>query len=439
MNPRPWRRASLLLTAFLLAGCTASGSPAASAGSSQHTALSSTPEPSAPIGPAGDLALLLERLERTHPEPFHGISREAWVGELDTLAERVAELTPEQAEVELMRLVALLSRAGRDGHQFAIPLAEGEGPMLPIRVYEFAEGPFITAAADPHGDLIGARIATLGGHPIDEVLAAVEPLVPRDGPATVPAFRPVFLLRTSVLRGLGLIGEGDVELGIVDAAGERTVTVAPISFAAYGAWAPGRSIIHLPTSDDPLYLEDRGQTFWTEYLAAERTLYVRYTEVAVVTSQQVAAMRERAAQPDVDRVVLDLRQNPGGDNHRYPLILQALQHEAIDQPGRLFVLTDRVTFSAASNFATEIEQSTSATFVGEPMGGGLNFWDDVDFMTLSNWPVSMQVGISTRYWEKSVPDDPRLSIDPDLPVPVRAADYFAGRDPALEAIFATTP
>ena len=41
--------------------------------------------------------------------------------------------------------------------------------------------------------------------------------------------------------------------------------------------------------------------------------------------------------------------------------------------GRLTVLTDRLTFSAASNLATQLEQSTSARFVGEPMGGGLNF------------------------------------------------------------------
>jgi hypothetical protein len=45
----------------------------------------------------------------------------------------------------------------------------------------------------------------------------------------------------------------------------------------------------------------------------------------------------------------------------------------------------------------------------------------------------MRVGISTRYWQKSTPDDPRLTIDPDIPIAVRAADYFAGVDPVLEA------
>ena len=100
-----------------------------------------------------------------------------------------------------MRVTALLSREGRDGHQFALPQAGSEGPALPLTVYEFAEGVTITAAAPPHEGLVGATITAIDGTPIDEVLSAIEPLVPRDGPATVPAFRPIFLPRTEVLRG----------------------------------------------------------------------------------------------------------------------------------------------------------------------------------------------------------------------------------------------
>ena len=438
MVGRRARWLTVLVASIVVAACGASPSPTRSVATTPRA--STTPVASAE-GAAAELVRLLERLERDHPEPFHAISREAWVAELNTLAGRVNELSPQEAEVELMRVVALLSREGRDGHQFALPLEDAEGPVLPIRVYEFAEGLFVTAAAEPYGELVGSRIVALAGQPIAEVLDALEPLVPRDGPATVPAFRPVFLLRTSVLQGLGLAGDGDVELTVVDAGGQqRTVALAPIPFAAYLEWAPGRGMIHLPASESALYLEDRGDTFWTEYLASARTLYVRYTEVRDISPADLEAFSEHAAGADVDRVVLDLRQNPGGDNHNYPPLLRALQDPGIDVPGRLFVLIDRVTFSAASNFATEIEQTTSATFVGEPMGGGLNFWNDVDRLILDDWPVPMQVGISTRYWEMATPDDPRLTIEPDIAVPVRAADHFAGRDPALEAVLtAPTP
>ncbi|MEP7379520.1 MAG: hypothetical protein ABI725_08180 [Chloroflexota bacterium] len=38
------------------------------------------------------------------------------------------------------------------------------------------------------------------------------------------------------------------------------------------------------------------------------------------------------------------------------------------------------------------------------------------------------------YWPFGEPDDTRLSITPDIATPVTASDYFAGRDPVLEAV-----
>jgi hypothetical protein len=193
-------------------------------------------------------------------------------------------------------------------------------------------------------------------------------------------------------------------------------------------------MVPLPLRSDTLYLEPSDTFFWSRYLAESGTLYIRYTAIRRPSDTSVADIREAAARPDVERVVLDLRQNGGGDNHTYTSLLSALRSPEIDQPGRLFVLTDRVTFSAAANLATEIEQGTDAIFAGEPMGGGLNFWDDVTWIELASLPVPMRVGISVRYWEKSAPDDPRLTIEPQIAIPVRAADYFTGRDPVLEAV-----
>lgn len=418
------RPVAILIVAASLAGLVAcAASPVPTPGASV------VPVPSAALA---DLDLLVEDLERIHPDPWHGIAREDFVAALDDLKARLAGLSNDEFVVELSRVVALLSRAGRDGHQFAIPANGAEGAYLPIRVYEFEEGLFITQALPPNADLAGARIVAVAGHPVAEVLDALEPLVPRDGPQTVVEFRPLFFVRGDILHGLGLIGEGAVELTVVDPDGERAVSVDPVSFDSYEAQFELDAALRLPSRPDTLYLSDYTRIAWSRYLAESRTLYLRYAEVHDLGSLDTD-LRDRGAEPDVDRVVLDLRQNPGGDNHSYPLLLHRLQDYAGAHPGRLFVLIDRITFSAASNFATELEQTTDATFVGEPMGGGLNFWDDVRFIDLRDLAVPMRVGISTRYWQKSFPDDPRLTIDPDIPVPVRAADYFAGLDPALEA------
>jgi hypothetical protein len=395
----------------------------------------STP-PTAAAGAQEDLDRLLASLERTHPNPWHGIDRTTFVAALTRLKAQLPTLTAAQAMVGAMRLVALISRNGRDGHMLAIPVEGREGKILPIRVYGFAEGWYVTDALAPHQDLIGGRITQLAGHPIADVLSAVEPLVPRDGPATVPAFLPIYLLRVDVLRGLGLVGDGPVRITVVGPRGEQGVSLDPVPFADFISWAGDRGSIELPIRARTLYLSNESDVFWTRYLSDSRTLYARYVQVHGPPPDVVAQFREQAAKLDVDRVVVDLRQNGGGDNNTYGPLLRALQSEPINQPGRLFVITDRLTFSAAANFCTELEQTTKATFVGEAMGGGLNFWDDVTWVTLPHFAIPLRVGISTRYWQKSTPDDPRLTLEPDIAVPVRASDYFADKDPALAAALA---
>ena len=384
-----------------------------------------------------DLDRALVQLEAIHPEPFHAVDRATFVAELESLKQSLDGMTADQAMVGLMRLWARLS-VERDGHQFAF-LAEGrDGPVLPLRVYEFEEGVFITAAMDDDADLAGARLVSINGHPIADVLAALEPLVPRDGPATVPAFRPVYLLQVAVLRGLGLVGDGDVELEIDDGSQTRTVSVTPVpssEFEAWGGWLPYTG---LPERTGLRATEQRDETIWVERLP-EGAIYVRYPAVSDIPQATIDEIDEMiAAHPD-ERLILDLRQNPGGDNHNYVTLLSHLTASEIDRPGQFMVLTDRVTFSAAANFATEIEQGTQAVFVGEAPGGGLNFWDDVSWVHLDDYVVPMRVAISVRYWEKSTPDDPRLTIEPDLAVPTLAADYFAGRDPVLEAALTMEP
>jgi hypothetical protein len=416
-------------------GCTSTASP------SVLGALPTTAPPSIAVTPAltpappptaadlegaeGDLDLLLQLLEAIHPEPFHGVTRSDWLARLEEVRTALPDVTPEATMVAVMELVALLSREGRDGHQIAFP-PEG-GPMLPIRVFEFSDGVFVTNALDP--DLVGARILSVAERPIDEVLAALEPLVPRDSPATVPAFRPFFLLRADVLEGMGLLeDDASVALRVEVDGTERDVELATIPFDEFANWAGPFGLLHLPQRDGLRFTLDEPQ-FRVERLD-DGVVYARLDEVRAVPTSELAELRDAVADPDVSRVIFDLRHNPGGDNTTYPLLLETIRD--IEQP--LWVLTDRITFSAASNLATEIEQTTDARFAGEAMGGGLNFWDDVQFVELVNLPIPLSVGISTRYWQKSFADDPRLTIEPELAVPHRSEDYFGGVDATLDAV-----
>ena len=80
--------------------------------------------------------------------------------------------------------------------------------------------------------------------------------------------------------------------------------------------------------------------------------------------------------------MIDLRRNGGGNNYLVQPLIHAVLKSSLDAPGRLFVITDRGTFSAAQNCATRLERETWALFVGEPTGGRPNHFGDAEAFPL---------------------------------------------------------
>ena len=103
----------------------------------------------------------------------------------------------------------------------------------------------------------------------------------------------------------------------------------------------------------------------------------------------------------------------------------------MNRRGRLYLLTGRATFSAAANFAAEIDRDTRATIVGEPTGGGVETYGDTTPVLLPS--LGWYVYVAARYHARTRgPNDHRLAVAPNIRVELTSAQYFAGRDPVLE-------
>jgi hypothetical protein len=437
--------------ALIVAGCgglvtpstrplVSSASPGSSAtplAASVTPTLSPVPSPSLDrvAGWRADIDALLAARESLHPDPWHGMARADWVAAADAVKARIPELTDDAALVELVRLAAMPGWNGRDGHT-GIFLTPGSGVhAYPLRMWRFTDGLVITAARAPYEDLVGSRVTAIGGRPIDEVLRLVEPLSPRDNDSSLLAFAPRYAGVSEILAGLGVIDRaGPALFSVVGRDGKaRDVTIDPITVDEDVAWHGGQPL-RLPPTDAP-WLRDQAKTLWWSYLADHRTLFVQYNSVESGINGVADEILARAQQDDVARVVVDLRHNGGGDNTTMGHLEDVLRDPAINRPGRLVVLIGRITFSAAANFATDLEQSSAATFAGEAMGGSPNLYGDAREVALPYGDQS--VFVATRYWQRSTPEDQRITIEPDIAADLSSADYVAGRDPVLQAVFDT--
>jgi len=190
------------------------------------------------------------------------------------------------------------------------------------------------------------------------------------------------------------------------------------------------------------YLQHMDRAQWFEYLPQQKTIYFQFNGVRNDPGETLAALSERLNRfiesNDVDRLLVDLRWNNGGNTALVqPLLLNIISNKKVNQRGKLFVILGRRTFSAAQNTATYFERYTNATFVGEPTGSSPNFIGEESPLTL---PYSKVVAnVSHLFWQSSTPQDQRIWLAPQIYVPLAFADYRVGRDAALAAILDAPP
>jgi C-terminal processing protease CtpA/Prc len=204
------------------------------------------------------------------------------------------------------------------------------------------------------------------------------------------------------------------------------VTVPTVDIERYNEWAGPYGLTLVPR---PGALRQADQVLWHRVLA-QRTLYVSYDSVQPLDQPELDEVSRLARSRTIDRVVVDIRQNLGGEVGEDAPLLKVLSDPRVARPGRLFLLTGRNTFSAAVLFAAALQQRTPVTVVGEAPGGGPAAYGNSEPVRMEHTGLVLSVA-TTR--ETATPRERRHVLVPDVAVPLSSVDYFAGRDPVLEA------
>jgi len=414
--------------------------------------------PVAPVGEAGaapwreDLRHLAAELVRVHRNAFHTVPRERFEAEVRELDARIPSLARHQIAAELARIVALVG----DGHtvMLSFPFSPELGSRVyPVGLYQFADGVYVHAADPKYAAAVGGKVVSIGGTPVDVAIERMRPYIARDNEMGVRLYAPLFFSSPEALHAAGVVADMERVPLVVEKGGRSvTATLEPApapavhhffelirdgGFLALPGWADARE-----PGAAPLWAKNPREYFWFEYLPDSRAVYVQYNAVANKENETVEAFARRlyefVASNPVDRLVFDVRRNGGGNNFlNRPFMLGLVRSTKVDQPGKVFVLTGRVTFSAAQNFSNLFEKFTNATFAGEPTGGSPNHYGDAARITLPNSKLVAQA--STLWWQDMDPRDRRPWIGPAVAAEMTFDDYRANRDPVLEAALRFVP
>ena len=339
-----------------------------------------------------------------------------------------------------------------DGHTYVLPInVPNMERWFPVRFYAFPDGLYVTSVAPEYADLAGKRVLKIGALDADTAIAkavamqaANNPLAAREG--------VVWLSNAAIAEAIGAALNGTMSVTVANAGGTTlTKTLAPFEAEINDAWNQqgemfgprrrkdaqpyvtafgGRGPLDFRKTDPalPPHLRYRLPYYMVE-MPEKHALYFQWNFVQDWGDEPFMQFSQRLfktldAHPDW-RLIVDVRYNSGGDGSKVPaFIKQIIKHDRFDAPGNLFVITGRKTFSAAVDFVAEAKAWTSAIFVGEPTGAGLNAYGDAEEHVTPGLHISFQS--STNFHGHGDTHDTGGSIDPDIPAVMTGADYFAG-------------
>jgi len=363
-----------------------------------------------------DLDLLRRELPKMHPNAFHATTREVFEASIEKLKSEAPSLPPHVVVAEIARIVASIG----DGHtRLTIPVDPNSGFFLghttttlpaedalrfhplPVRFFRYTDGLFVTAAEN--AALRGRRVLRLGTMSADEAIAAMAPFVSADNDSGRSLGVAEMLAIPEMLRAAGINADAK-SVEIVTEGATATLVAPPFGTAV------------------PWMAKDDGRKFGFSY--RDGIVHAVIDEIGNEKDETFAAFVNRLMAfvhaHHVDALVLDLRRNPGGNGAYNKALIHALIREPkFREPGHLFALIGRRTFSAATMLCNELEKHTNTFFIGEMSGGKPVGWGDSKKLLLPS--SGLTVRVSSLYWQQTDPRDARPGVGVEIDAPPTSA------------------
>jgi hypothetical protein len=364
---------------------------------------------------------------------------QAFAADVQQVRGRLPALTREEIVLEFARLAASFG----DSHT-ELPLAQaGLGfHRFPLGLYFFETDLRVIAVDPAHERLLGWRLVAIGDHAVADVLERVKPILGDDfgNPHELRHSGPGFLAIPEVLTGLGVATRAEPILYVFENdEGQRvSESFAPLSFQDAAAAMTARVV---RSDTGPLFARNR--ELWYVLAPVESTdiLYVRVNRSQDQGGRESLAAFARRVSAEVGRggvkrVVVDLRQNTGGNfNKTTPLadVICGLARNGV--VSRVHVILGRHTYSAAIVLAAQFKHGCDAQFIGEVPRAVPNRQADVESFRLPN--SRLEVTYSARLRRPFPELGDATAVPLDAPAPWTWESYRSGRDPALERILLT--
>jgi hypothetical protein len=380
---------------------------------------------------------------------------------LDKMQRQAGAMTAAQFAVGLAEVGALTDNA-HSGLRLRDPRVKPVA-RLPLHFLWLSDALIVARATGAASDLAGARVLKIEGRSPEALFQGSKVLLGGND-AGRKIWLDEWIESAGVLHALGLAKSPDglsMTLGLPDGRViDRVVAMAPVSAMPPAAeverlWSPepiaGEHDWATALGADglPLYLRDANRPFRVISLPDTNALYVQFRsnedEDGFPIAPFLDEVKARIAALHPLHLILDLRFDIGGN---LLTTLEFMRHVAASVKGRTFLLVGPYTFSAGIISAAAVKKGGGdrVTVVGDGIGDRFHFWSEGTRITLPRSHFTFRYTDGQFNLKDGCTGEPGcmddlyhidvnfVSLVPDIRAPLTFAAYFAGRDPALEAI-----
>lgn len=365
--------------------------------------------------------------------------RDTFVAEIHDLIAAVPDLNDNQIAHELMRIAALLG----DAHTQVYMPAAAYFPLVVEQMEQGGElGLYATRIHEEYGDLVLSELVSINGIPVDEVMERLSVYVSTENEhwannCITSIFNNMHIVELGALQAAGVVAH-DADTAVfgflTENGSTKEVQLTALNLAAGEYW----SVPYVDCTQFGMgflsYSRYGETSYFHQYLELYDSMYIRLYDCSADAEYRLEDLLEEVDQElrvigAVDKIIVDVRDNPGGYVHFVDGLIDFLREANAEE---IYILVDNGSFSAGTIFPSRARTKLdNVTIVGTHTAQTPNFFAGPTSLNLRKHEVYFAV--STNYFE----GDPTFvgkALAPDILVYQNLEDYRMRIDTALQTV-----
>lgn len=354
------------------------------------------------------------------------MTKEVWDNRIDEIKN---ELDSEKSAADFYFILQEFIAEMEDAHTGLVMLDDRK--RLPLLLDWTEEG--WTVLESGYGVEKGDLIVSIGGMEVEEIVKDLGGFISAENPYW-KKFRANFLIRDEYyLKKLSLIKHNHVVVTVENIQEKRRKVRIPLVKKAVAD-------SQMTNAEDSWYswykrYNDSNTFGWS--LDHENNIGYYYLHACNDTREyrkSVSNFFKEVKRDGIGNIVIDLRQNAGGNSAVIDAFINRIQPSSINNysnfTGNTFVLISNNTFSSANMFASVIQENNIGILIGEPTGNSPFAFGEVISGVLSNSQINLSLSTKEYILSKTFKD----AIYPDYLVPKTRESIISNKDIQLEKV-----